>query len=318
MYMNEGATATLAVESGDRGFRLKPDKKRMETRAPRPCVVRSERGPDLPGRVDEVEVSAPPEVTPDDVAAAAFDGVDSSIFTGALSGLMSSDAAARALAAKAMSCIRHELSGRALVAQLARETSAGVRAECINALTRLEAKDGLPAVENALDDEHAAVRLAAVRGTYRLAGREGAGLLVRMLHDACEDVRRRAATCLGWLEHKPAAVDLLPLLADPHAFVRGAAVDALANLGSSRAVPGITELLKDPAESVRKRAHLALQTIIRITAIRTDTRRYQRTLTSGRISETFPEERGPSTDAPCSARPFWHAGAPALVHRFVA
>ncbi len=270
MYTNEAATATLAVESGDRGFRFGPDKSGMEAWKPRPCIVRSFR----PGRVDEVEMSAPLGVTPKDVAATAFDGAfDRRIFAGALSGLMSSDAATRALAAKAMGCIRHELSGRALVAQLASERSAGARAECINALIKLEAKEGLPAVKDALDDKHAAVRLAAVRAVYRLAGREGSGLLVRMLHDASEDVRRRAATCLGWLEYKPAEVDLLPLLTDPHAFVRGAAVDALANLGASRAVPGITELLEDPAESVRRRAHLALQTIIRTTAIRTDTRR---------------------------------------------
>ena len=286
MYTNEGATATLAVESGDRGFRFGPDKNRMGAWKPRPCIVRSFRQ----GRVDEVEMSAPPGVAPKDVAATAFDGVfDGRIFAGALSGLANSDADTRALAAKAMGCVRHELSGRALVAQLARETSAGARAECINALTKLEAKEGLPAVENALDDEHAAVRLAAVRGTYRLAGREGASLLVRMLHDPSEDVRRRAATCLGWLDYKPAEVDLLSLLADPQAFVRGAAVDALANLGSSRAVPKITELLTDPVESVRRRAHLALQSIIRTTAMRNDARGYRRTDTGGRMAETFPK-----------------------------
>ncbi len=162
MYMNEGATATLAVESEDRGFRSEPDRSRMEAREPRPKT-------------------------------------------------------------------------RRLLTQLARETSVNARAECVNALTRLEAKEGLPAVVDALDDEHAAVRLAAVRGVYRLAGREGAGLLIRMLHDASEDVRHRAATCLGWIGHKPAEADLLPLLADSSAFVRRAAVNALESTGSSRA-----------------------------------------------------------------------------------
>jgi hypothetical protein len=327
MYTNEGATATLAVESGDRGFpypddfRLEPNKSGMGA-GPRRGVARSFRKHGLPSRVDparvdEAEMSAPPEVTPEEAAKAAYDSaVDKKIFTGALAGLMSGDADTRALAAKAMSCIRHKLSGRALVAQLARETSVSARAECINALTKLEAKEGLPAVVDALDDEHAAVRLAAVRGTYRLAGREGAGLLVRMLHDASEDVRRRAATCLGWLDHKPAAVDLLSLLADPHAFVRGAAVDALANIGSSRAVPGITELLEDPVESVRRRSYLALQFI-----------------TGGRMAETFHDEGRLSTDAQATgtglglggkaaasprSRPFGQAGAPALVHGFAA
>lgn len=249
MYRNEGATATLAVEPGDRGFRLEPDK------TPRPAGSR------MGAREPRPET-------------------------------------------------------RRLIAQLARETSVNARAKCINALTRLEAKEGLPAVENALDDEHAAVRLAAVRGIYRLAGRKGAGLLVRMLHDVSEDVRRRAATCLGWLDHKPAEVALLPLLADGSAFVRGAAVDALANIHSSRAVPEITELLNDPVESVRRRADLALQIV-----------------TGGRMAETFPEKERLSTDAqatgaanraegrpqwPPRPRPFGQAGAPTLVHRLVA
>ncbi len=151
----------------------------------------------------------------------------------------------------------------------------------------------MPAIENALDDEHACVRLAAVRGTYRLAGRESAGFLMRMLRDASEDVRRRAATCLGWIEHKAAAAYLLPLLADGSAFVRGAAVDALANLRSSRAVPGIIELLNDPVESVRRRADQALEIIA-----------------GRRMAGTLSEDKCLSADA--------RAGAPTLVHRLVA
>ncbi len=325
MYTNEDAVATLAVESGDYGFRFASDKSGTGIRESRRYALEMYPGArtldasDLPVRIDEATMSAPPEVTPEDVAAAVFgSAVDRKLFTGALSGLTSDDADSRAMAAKAMSCIRHELSCKALVARLARETSVGVRAECVNALTKLEAKEGLQAVESALDDSKAAVRLAAVRGVYRLAGQESIDLLVGMLSDANEDVRRRAATCLGWLGHKPAAADLLPLLSDAHAFVRGATVDALGNLGSSRAVPEISELLSDPVESVQKRAHLALQTIIKTTATRSDARRDRMAHAGEQLAETFTEEARPPADAPCSARLFGQASAPTPVHRSVA
>lgn len=326
MYVNEGATATLAVDSGDSGFRSASIKSETRIRESRRYTLEMYPGarifeaPDLQVRVDEVAMSARPEVTPEDIAAAAFgSAVNRKLFAGALSGLRSDDADSRALAAKTMGCIRHELSCKALVAQLAREASVGVRAECVNALTKLEDKEGLPAVENALDDAKAAVRLAAVRGVYRLAGREGVDLLVRMLHDASEDVRRRAATCLGWLGHKPAAAKLLPLLADPHAFVRGATVDALGNLGSSRAVHEISELLNDPAESVRKRAHLALQTIVKTTTTRNAARRSERTHSDlPGMAKTSSEEKRQSTDAPHSRASSDHSGAPVLVGCLVA
>jgi HEAT repeat protein len=264
-------------------------------------------------------MSAAPEVTSDDVLPAEFDlDIDKQLFAGALAGLMSDDIDTRAMAAKTMSCIRHELSRRALVAQLARDTSVSVRAECVNALTKLEAKECLFAIERALDDSKAAVRLAAVRGVYRLAGEEGIDQLVRMLDDVNEDVRRRAATCLGWLGHKPVAAKLMPLLSDTHAFVRGAAVDALGNLGSSNAVSEIHELLSDPVESVRKRAHLALQTVIKMTATRNDSKQNETSNAGEQDSETDSVMVCLSSDAPSCVRPSRQVAPATLVRNMVA
>ncbi len=168
----------------------------------------------------------PSGVTDEHLRVAVFAGaVERLRITKALSDmdLMMKGVAARTRAVKTLGGIPHELSVRALVAQFGQETSAEVRRECIYALTALETRAGLSAIEEALKDEAAPVRLAAVRATYRLAGLEGAPVLVRMLQDEDESVRRRAATCLGWLGHKPLASDLLSCLADNSAAVSRAA-----------------------------------------------------------------------------------------------
>jgi HEAT repeat protein len=214
--------------------------------------------------MDEGELYAPLGVTPEVVKEADIRSpLDRKLFLGALSSLLSLDAPTRTLAANALGYIRHELSTRALVGRFPGEVSPEVRAACINALRKLEAKDAMTTVVNGLDDGHEFVRLAAVQGVYRLAGREGASLLVRMLQDHDEIVRRRAATCLGWLEHEPAEEALSVCLEDDSPLVRWAALDALANLKSSRSLPRIVDRLNDEAETVRKKAFQSLQSISR-------------------------------------------------------
>ena len=206
--------------------------------------------------------TAPPDVTPEEVQAATFAGAaERVVFRRALSDMKRQVEATRLEAAKTMGGIRHELSARALAACFSRESSARVREECVNALTRLGMQEGLPTVEGALADPVALVRLAAVRGTYRLAGPGCAAALIPMLCDGSEDVRRRAATCIGWLGEKSYARELVQLLADTSASVRSAVLDALGNLGSQRVVPEIIGLLNDPTESVRRKASDVLRAI---------------------------------------------------------
>ena len=216
----------------------------------------------------------PPEVTSSEVSAAVFGGVSEKVmFARALKDFASQGQATRARAAAVLGTISHNLSVRALAARLARDPSAEVRKECVNALTEIGRSDGLPAVERALFDSSSAVRLAAVRGVYRLAGTVGTASLVRMLSDEDEGVRRRAAVCIGWLGCPELTVDLIPLLRSASVWVRLAALDALENLKSPAAVDHVIARLEDPEESVQRRAFEVL-----------------RTITGKQMGETFPQD----------------------------
>ena len=237
-------------------------------RKPRPAEARRARVGGTRGD------AIPSDVTPAEATAAPFAGVSEKVvFARTLKELASPDEATRARAAAILGASTHKSAVKALAARLADDRSAVVRKECVNALTALGSRDGLPAVERALADSCSMVRLAAVRSVYRLAGPAGASLLVRMLSDEDEGVRRRAAVCIGWLRRPELASELRPLLHGPSAWVRLAALEALQSLRSPAAVDDVIALLDDPEESVRRRAFQTLQTI-----------------TGRRMGETYPED----------------------------
>jgi len=212
--------------------------------------------------VVEQEMPGPTAVTNEEIQAAVFpNATDKIIFLRAISDIGNHDATVRVDAAKTIAGIHHELSIKALAAQMACESSAQVRRECIKALATLEMTEALPAIERALTDEAGLVRLAAVWGLYQLAGAESAPALIRMLADNDEEVRRRAATCIGWLGKEHLAVELLPLLDDNSISVRRAAVEAMSNLRSRQVVSSLIERLNDPVESIRKVVLSAIETI---------------------------------------------------------
>ncbi|MHC4085599.1 MAG: HEAT repeat domain-containing protein [Planctomycetota bacterium] len=222
--------------------------------------VKTEEQPSQ-GAVD-AEMPSPVAVMDEEAKAGVFlNATDKIIFTRALSDFTSQDATVRADAAKTMACVRNELSVNALVTQMACESSAQVRQECIKALGTLEMEEALPTIERALADEAGSVRLAAVWGLYHLAGTKSAPALIRMLTDKNEEVRRRAATCIGWLDQEELAVKLLPLLNDNSVSVRRATVETMGNLRSRQVISSLIELLNDPAESVRKVVFIALEKI---------------------------------------------------------
>jgi hypothetical protein len=213
-------------------------------------LTKIEEKPSQP--VSMVEKPDLPAVSESQVEKALFPNLtDNVIFTRVLSDIDSEDAKTRANAVKVIGGIRHQLSIKTLVTQLARETSPQVRQECIKALTRQEINGGLQAVKSALDDPAASVRLAAVRGLYRLAGEESASDLVSMLSDENEEVRRRSATCIGWLGQEELAVELIPLLSNGSPTVRRAAIEAMGNLRSRQVISALIEHLTDPDKSVR-------------------------------------------------------------------
>ena len=212
--------------------------------------------------IAEAEAPTPREVTVEDVQAATFaNAAEKIVFTRAISDLASQDTAARADAAGAIGGISHDLSVRALIAQMAREPSARVRQECIKALTTLGRKETLPTVVRALTDRAASVRLTAVWGLYRLAGPESAPVLTHMFSDKDEEVRRRAVICIGWLGQKELARELLPLLTDSSAPVRQAAAEVMGKLRSRQVVWTLIEHLNDPDKLVRKAIIGAIEAI---------------------------------------------------------
>jgi len=212
--------------------------------------------------IAETSSSVPADVTIEEVNAADFNSAtEKIIFIKALSDIASQDKATRADAVKVMAGIRHELSARALVGQMAKEPAAQIRAECIKALAELNMKEGLPAIENALSEQEVWVRLAAVRGLYRLGGLTSVPKFIRMLCDENEDVRRRTATCIGWLGKEELAIELVPLLDDSSVSVRLAVVEAMGNLRSRHVVAALIEHLSDTEKIIRKAVISALKTI---------------------------------------------------------
>lgn len=210
----------------------------------------------------EIEMAGPAAVTDEQVQAAVFDkATDKILFAKAVSDIVNQDVLVRLDAVKTMAGIGHELSVKALVAQVASDPSRQVRQECIKALTALEMKEALPAVERALTDESGSVRLTAVWGLYHLAGTESVPALIRMLADKDKEVRRRAATCIGWLGKGRFAADLTILLDDDSVLVRRAAAKAMGNLNNSQVVLPMIEHLKDPDKATRKVVLCAIEKI---------------------------------------------------------
>ncbi len=218
---------------------------------------------EAPAPVVESEVHTLSEVSDEEVSNAVFSGgaTERIAFNRALSDLTNRDGAVRVDAIKSMSVIDHELSVRALIVHLARESDPRVRQECVKTLTTLEMKEALPAVRKALADPAPSVRLAAVWASYQLAGPQDAPLLAEMLSDEDEGVRRRAATCIGWLGQADLAEVLLPLLNDESDSVRRSAAEAMGNLRNRQTLFALIEHLNDPVESVGKIVLAAIEKI---------------------------------------------------------
>jgi hypothetical protein len=213
---------------------------KLKVQKPRPLIVKA-------------KAPVPVGVTPEDVRTEVFSNpAERIIFKRALSSIAAQDANVRANAVRTIGAIRHKLSIKTLVTQLACETSPYVRRECVKALTKQNVNEGLRAVKRALTDQTALVRLTAVWGLYRLAGAASAPALISMFSDEDEEVRRRAVTCIGWLGQQELAVELLPLLSDRSVCVRLAAAEAMGKLRSRQVVSTLIEHLNDPEKSVRK------------------------------------------------------------------
>lgn len=135
--------------------------------------------------------------------------------------------------------------------------NAGVRAEAVSLLGRLETEAAAAAVVVALGDPESSVHHGALDALgARHAGSPGVVAAVSELLDRGDwPTRMRAARTLGRLGDVSATAALAALLAaDEYAFVREAAAEALGSLGGPGAVAALTRAAEGDVEARVRRA----------------------------------------------------------------
>jgi HEAT repeat protein len=148
--------------------------------------------------------------------------------------------------------------GLELVAPLAHDPSAEVRAEAAAAIGRLGDESAAPLLFAMLGDESELIQESAMGALARMSSARVAPLLLRALGDADVGVRVRAAETLGLLRDPATAPALIALSRDPREAVRRAAIKALGEIDA----PGVPDLLRaallDDSSLVRQQAVVSL------------------------------------------------------------
>ncbi len=145
-----------------------------------------------------------------------------------------------------------------LIERTRKDTEPAVRAEALEALHSLGARDAVPAALDALGDADERVRAAATGLLGDLGGRELAGVIQPRSTDKEPLVRAAAARALGLVHAVGAEKEFSRLLRDPEPGVRAAAAEGAAESGWKGATPLLLELLTDANEPVRIAAARAL------------------------------------------------------------
>lgn len=138
------------------------------------------------------------------------------------------------------------------------EGSASVRARrnAVWALTRIETREALVLIREALGDRETSVKLAALHAIGLLRDREAMKPLLAMVTKETPEVRRQAATALGRIrnpEAVPAIIEALRIGGDR--FLEHALIYALIEINHR---PSILNALGAPAPAVRRAALIAL------------------------------------------------------------
>jgi HEAT repeat protein len=137
----------------------------------------------------------------------------------------------------------------------AKEGSPEQRAEAFGQLgyARLAAKEAVPTLVEALEEENPSVREAAVKALGVIDPTGTVDPVAKRLTDEDAKVRRAAAEALGYATQsaKAYAEAVAKLLSDPDVEVRRAAITALPVLGPDLPAAPILAALDDPDEAVR-------------------------------------------------------------------
>ena len=161
-----------------------------------------------------------------------------------------SEAVRRAMVLAIRRAERKDLSPE-LIERTRQDSSSAVRADALEALHALGARDAVPAALDALGDDDDRVRAAATGLIGDLGGRELASVIQPRSTDKEPLVRAAAARALGLVHAVGAEKEFSRLLRDPEAQVRAAAAEGAAEADWKGATPLLIELLSDANEPVR-------------------------------------------------------------------
>lgn len=124
------------------------------------------------------------------------------------------------------------------------DTDPQVRADAVNALADLGAKEAAAALKGLLSDVSTAVRGAAALALIRLGDEGLCNEMIKGLRDASPKVVVGAATALGLAQHRPAVPYLLHAFKTTNPGIGGAVASALGLIGDPQAVEFLLTALK--------------------------------------------------------------------------
>lgn len=154
-----------------------------------------------------------------------------------------------------------------LIECVQQDTDPTVRAEGLEALHDLGAREAVPVALDALGDGTEQVRAAATALLGELGGRELASVIQARCTDQEPLVRAAAARALGLIGATGAEREFGRLLRDPDPRVRAAAAEGTAHAGWKGAAASLLELLTDSHEPVRIAAARALGELAEASAV---------------------------------------------------
>lgn len=123
------------------------------------------------------------------------------------------------------------------------------------------AKEDLPMLKKALEDEKTAIRRLATVYIGMVEDKDSLPLLYKALKDKTVTVRRTAGDCLSDLGYSEAMEEMMAALEDTSKLVRWRAAMFLYEVGDERALPALRKAENDPEFEVSMQVKLAIARI---------------------------------------------------------
>lgn len=192
-------------------------------------------------------------------------------------------------------CERHPELINPAIARVAADTNSPNRAAAINLLAWADADSSisLPVFLAAMENGNADVRRRAVTGLVRIESKEVMEALINALNDSEPVIRARAAKTVGrYLAHSDRIIPLLHgLLTNDYPFVRGAAATGLSKFGPAAcvAVPDLLRLYEEGSPFPPMLKQMVARSLLAIDPVAS--------AGAGIKPEDYPLRRGDTTNA---------------------